>query len=316
MNTKQENILSMYYGFREFVDAQLETANQVPFFAETYRQFESAYEAILNFRVVQEGDTSGVAQDKAALRKQLEAETMELSKQLVAWAAVRKNHTLYKKVVYTASDLTRATDTGFRDVAELIFMLANENLNDLAIYEVTVERLANFRKSIDRYSASIGKPRQSLNERANATEQIERLFDEAEERLELMDKLVEASKKKFPDFYNSYCRATKVVQLGSKSLALRANAKDAHGNPLANVIFEITSHQLADANARLSGSSFMSTTPTLVKRTTDNGNFQVQNLADGIYRALVKKTGYQDQEVTFHVAKGELLDLDVTLQKV
>lgn len=78
--------------------------------------------------------------------------------------------------------------------------------------------------------------------------------------------------------------------------------------------FEILSRRPAAADARLADAEGASLDPMVVKKTTEQGNFQVKNLPDGTYTALVKKLGYQDQEVTFHVVAGEMVDLEVTLE--
>ena len=302
----------MYYGFVEFVSGQLPLANQIPFFMEAYGQFMIAYEGILNYRLIQESELTGAALDKSVLRKQLESLTLGLGLQLMALAEVKKNYSLSKRASYSAADLSRATDMVVKDIAELILRLAQEFVTELAMYEVTVEQLAAFKLVIEEYSVAISRPRQTLSDKANATEQIEQLFDLAKERLDLMDKLAEASKGKYADFYNGYVRATHVTKASNKGLALRAYTKDANGNPVANVSFEILAN--TRVQTRSEGEEIPPTVAYLHKMTTDKGNLQVQNLPDGTYTALVRKQGYQDKEVIFKVVGSEMVELDVTME--
>lgn len=314
MTARQEDELTMYYGFKEFADAQTATTSKIPFFQETYVPFLSCHESILLYREIQEGDKSGVTLDKAILRKQVEERTLYFSLKLQAVAGVRKNQALAKEATYTASDLTRATDTRIKDIAGLLHTLATRHLTDLAVYNITADTLADFKTLVLQYGISIGQPKLVKDQQVHATAQIERLFGEANEQIKLMDKLVAAVKGEHPEFEDGYARATKVASPGSRPLAFRANAKDAKGNPLSNVTFEIISQRPASANSRLADTEGASLDPMVVKKTTESGNLQVKNLPDGTYTALVKKLGYQDQEVTFHVVAGEMVDLEVTLE--
>lgn len=225
MNTLQENDLRMYYTFKEYVDGELEIANKIPFFPETYQLFLTDYDELLVWREIQEADKSGVALDKANLRKELETKSLWLVSKLQAVAAVRKNQDLATVSKYGSSDLSKATDTRLRDIAGLLHKLAQQNLNDLAVYEITTDFLADYKTLTLQYAASIPKPKQSIDDKANATQKIEQLFDQAEEKLELMDKLVQAVKEKHIDFANGFERATKVLNLGKKSLASVATPK-------------------------------------------------------------------------------------------
>jgi len=312
MNAKQENTLSMYFGFVEYVGSQLPSANQIPFFMEAYGQFRIAYEGILNYRLIQESNLSDALLDKSILRRQLESLTLGLSLQLMALAEVKKNYSLSKRANYTASDLSRATDSVVKDIAELILRLAQEFMSDLATYEVTTEQLTAFKRVMEEFGRVILKPRQSLSDKANAIEQIEQLFDVAQEKLHLIDKLVDASKGKYTEFYKGYVRATYMTQVDNKGSALRANTKDTKGDPIANVSFEILANARAEAHSE--GDENPITMAYLHKMTADNGQLLVQHLPDGTYTALLRKLGYQDKEVIFQVAGCSMVDLDVTME--
>ena len=311
MNAKQENHLRMYYGVKQYADGPIGIIDKIPFFEMAYVPFVEAYEGILEFRVVQEGDKTGVSMDKKALRKQLEAVCLQLSVQLQAIAGVTKSQSLAKEAKYTASDLVRARTLRIKGIAELLHGLATEHLSDLAVYEVTTASLADFMALILKYGSSISQPRLTIDQKANATSRIKELMAVAEEKLGLLDTLVEAVKGKFPAFHDGYVRARKVVNLGSGGLALRVNAEDAGGQPLANVTFKILSHHSEGHLIDREGALLR---PLLIKRTAKKGGFYVRNMAEGRYKALVGKLGYQEQELDFYVLGGELADLKVKLE--
>lgn len=312
MNTKQENILNMYDGFVKYVNEQSETAKLIPFFMEAYGQFLTAYEGIQHYRKIQDSDVPIATLDKSQLRKQVESATLGLSAQLVALAQVKKNYSLSKRASYTSSELATLADSAMKDVAELMTRLAQEFLTELKIYEVTTNQLTSFKELIALFGTSLTKTRQSMSDKVNATEQIEQLFDVAKEKMDLMDKLIEASKGKYANFYNGFVRVTHVTEVNGRSLTLRAQAKDLMGNPIPNVSFEI----LANAGVKTPRNGEQS--PLMVsylhKKTTETGNFQVQHLPEGTYTALVRKLGFQDKEVTFRVVGGEMVDLEVTME--
>lgn len=310
MNARQENILSMYHGLVRYVNADLEAAAEVPFFMETFGQFITAYEGIQHYRAIQETVPPGSTLDRSALRNQLESATLGLSAQLMALAGVKKNYSLSKRASYAGPELAKVTDMVMKDIAELIFRLAQEFLQELSIYEVSPAQLAAFKELIAQYGTSLSKPRQSINDKTNASEQIEQMFDVAKEKMDLMDKLVENAKGKYGDFYKGYVRVTHMTNLGNQHLSLRAIAKDVMGNPIENVSFEI----LANSEIKARGEEGTKVVAYLHKRTSDKGNVHIQNLPEGSYTALVKKSGFQDKEVIFQLLGGGMVDLEVTME--
>lgn len=312
MNARQENILSMYQGLVQYVNVRPEAAAVVPFFMETFGQFITAYEGIRHYRTIQEADLSGSSLDKSTLRKQLESATLGLSAQLMALAGVKKNYSLSKRASYTSAELAKVADTVLKDIAELMFRLAQEFLQELSIYEVSPVQLAAFKELIAQYGASLSKTRQSMSDKTNASEQIEQLFDVAKEKMDLMDKLVENAKGKHVDFYKGYVRVTHMTNVSPQPLSLRAIAKDAKGNPIENVSFEI----VANSEVKANGEEPAKTTNYLRRNTSDKGNLQIQSLPEGSYTVLVRKSGFQDKEVIFQVEGGAMVDLEVTMEPV
>lgn len=312
MNTRQENTFSMYYVFIKYINNRRDIADVLPFFKEIFEKFASTVVDIEALRTIQEGDKSGHTLNKNALRMQLEIEVHQLSKKLVAWGSLKSDQALLKEITYTPSDLAKANDTGIKSLASNVLKFGKVHIGDLASFGATEATLTSLESTMRKYSASIAEPKESLNERSAATLQIEALFEVAEEQLHLMTKIVDAVSEIHVEFYEGFHKAIKVVNLGAKGLSLRASAMDLEGNPISNVSVAIVSQR--SANARLEAGSTSKLTPMLTKKTTDKGIFRIQNLPDGYYTAIVKKTGFKDQEVNFHVAKGEMVDLNLTLE--
>lgn len=312
MHKKQENTLSMLLGFVKHIDSNPEIVFLLPFFPELFAELKNAVAGIRSQRIIQQGDKSGATDEKNHLRKQVEAEAYQISKQLVALASLKHYDTLLKEVSYQPSDFVKAQDTVVSDIAALIVKHALANFTELTPFGTTQAKLDSLQAVLALYDGSLTKPKDSITARAQATKQIEALFEVAMEKLDLLTKIVDAVSDTYPALHAEFKDKIKVVSLGSKGMSLRANAVDSEGNPLPNVKVEIVSQQ--GVNARLESGNTSRPTPIAIKKTSTKGIFRIQNLADGSYTAIVKKLGFKEQLVDFHVVKGELVNLNFTLE--
>lgn len=313
MNKRQENTLTMFLGFGKFIEANQDMTSLLPYFSDLYVDFKNAVTSIRSLRIIQQGDKTGATDEKSNLRKQVEVETYQISKQLVALASLKNYDALLKEASYLPSDLAKVQDTVISDIAALLIKHATTHLAELGPFG-TQEKLDALTATLALYDGSITKPKDSITARAQATRQIEELFELANEKLELMTKIVNAVSDKYPDFHRAFMDKTKVVSLGSKGMSLRANAVDLEGKPLPNVQVEIVPQQ-PTANARIEAAPSQKPNPVAIKKTSTKGIFRIQNLADGSYTAIVRKLGFKEQLVDFHVVKGELVNLNFTLEQ-
>lgn len=160
-------------------------------------------------------DQSGVTREKTAFKAELTEATLALASVIYAMAVRTNNLLLQGKTNLRESDLTRLSEAGLATVAKNVLDLANENLDQLAPYQVTAETVANQETILKNYKDSLAIPRATVAERKAANEKIKTLVKQTSQLLDSqLDRLMMPYKKTNPDFYHGYKNARKIVDYG------------------------------------------------------------------------------------------------------
>lgn len=306
MNNLQENRLSMYLAVRDYLLQYSEITKDLPNYDQHFTELQKAIGEIQSIAEIQKSDTKGYAKQKQSFREKLITLTLDVSHKMNAFAKFNGNLMLQTEVKMTRSRLLRATDTGLRDFAQIIYAKAKANLEPLKGYGVTSETQAEFLDTINKYNASLSGPRVAKTETVQATKQLTVLFNKADLMLENIDAAIGIIKYSQSNFVNGFKTAKKIVSAGTGSLALKGSAIDTKsGTAIKGVKFIFKSDNIYMASG---------VPPEFVKTTADKGSFIIKSMPQGTYTVTISKPGYKEKVVSVVVAEGEMTELRVMLE--
>ena len=131
---------------------------------------------------------------------------------IFAWAMETGNNEVKELTNIRKSYLAHVRDTELIKIVESVHKIAVDNLNNLADYGVTSDKVSELKTDIDEYYESLGMRESGVAERKSAGVSVKALFYEADEILKnRIDRLMEVFKAGQPDFYNIY-RAARIIR--------------------------------------------------------------------------------------------------------
>lgn len=316
MTSRQQNVYKRNLTVEDVMEELNAVTDNLPNYGPIFQEFMKGNREIERLRRIQESDESGTTAKKAKLRVSLELATARIGGKLVALLEAAEAYEKLSRVKFTDSDLRNASDSDLHKMSSQVYNLALEHEAGLVAYKISAADLTDYQTSLENFHSNITKTTTVVQNRSKATEALEAQFEKSEELLGKLDTILKSARFEHPDEYLSFTNAKKIIDLAGSggSLSFRASTKDAKGNPISNVTFEIISSGELQKLARLDGAAYKPQ-PVVVKKTSEKGNLNVKDLADGTYSAIVKKLGFQEKQVQFHVVGGELVNLDVVLEE-
>ncbi|MCE5348283.1 MAG: carboxypeptidase-like regulatory domain-containing protein [Bacteroidales bacterium] len=309
MTTIQETRLNMYLTVRDFLIQKESITKDLPNFGTNFNILKEAINGIQSFAELQKSDKTGLARHKNELREKLTTLSLDNSRKITAFAKFSDNTLLHSEVKFTASSLSKATDTGLKDYAQIVYDKAQVNIEALPLYGITPDTQKIFLETITAYNESISKPRLGLTEKSQATKQLVKLFDTADLMIENIDLAVEIIRLNQTDFYNGYKTARKIVETSAGYLTLKALATDKkNGEPVRGAIFTF---KIAEGNLKAGNVN-----GEIVKKTAEKGRFHIKNMPAGTYQVVITKPGYSDKTEKVIVSGNEMTDLRVEMEKI
>ena len=308
----QEDKLSMFYGVKGTCEKYQSTWTANAVFAATYNMWAAKLPLIELNRDAQTIETTGVTTDKKGKRVVMTDKVLFMCNRLQSYANAVGNSEILESVQYSPSYLNKARDTDVVGICNAVLTRATANATALTAYGVTAAMITELQASITAYSATLAKPKNAKAQTKTATENLTKLFKEAEELLlKRLDLDIELFKVSKPDFYSQYKTSRIIISTGGKATALLGNVTAAEsGEPLKNVTFTF-----APESNRILKSTSMAAVDTLVKKSAEKGNFRIPSMPEGTYTVTVKKVGYKPQVVTVNVANGETTNLKIEMEK-
>ena len=256
-------------------------------------------------RGVQEQDTRGPAIDKGDKKLDAIKAAVRVIGGLKAFAKANKDNTLLKKIDYTRAEMKKVRDTILADQLKIVRDEANNNIGALAPYNVTATEVNALSSAIAAYEIMIPKPRVALNIRKNATEALNRLFQEIDSPLGIMDGLIDTLEQSQPALFETYKNARNIADSGSGGSGVKGILRDKlTGAPLEGVLVSINAplHRTR-TNAR-------SATRTMTTTTNADGHYEIRRLHAGEYILTMKMDGYNDLNVSATIEEGSIAEAD------
>jgi hypothetical protein len=311
MNINQEDKFSMYYVVKNTCEKYQTTWTTNAVFAATYNLWVAKIPLIEQNRDAQTLETTGITTDKTAKRNGMTEKTLFMINRLQSYANVVNNPELLESIKYSASDLKKSRDTDVIGICNTVFGKANANAAAIATYGVTAAMITELQAAITAYSATLAKPKAAKSQTKTATENLTKLFKEADELLtKRLDLDIELFKTTRPDFYSQYKTARIIIPTSGGATSVLGSVTNAgSGEPLKGVSFTFVAE-----NNGLMKTAATETVKPIVKKSADKGKFRA-TLTENTYRVVIEKIGYKKQEVTITVAKGETTSLNIELEK-
>jgi len=312
MNINQEDKFSMYYVVKNTCEKYQTTWTTNAVFAATYNLWVAKIPLIEQNRDAQTLETTGITTDKTAKRNSMTEKTLFMINRLQSYANVVNNPELLESIKYSASDLKKSRDTDVIGICNTVVAKANANAAAIATYGVTAAMITELQAAITAYSATLAKPKATKSQTKTATENLSKLFKEADELLvKRLDLDIELFKTSKPDFYSQYKTARIIIPTGGGATSVLGSVNLAgSGEPLKGVSFTF----VAETNGMMKTAAATETTKPIVKKSADKGKFRA-TLPENTYKVIVEKIGYKKQEVTITVVNGETTNLNIELEK-
>ena len=312
MNINQEDKFSMYYVVKNTCEKYQTTWTTNAVFAATYNLWVAKIPLIEQNRDAQTLETTGITTDKTAKRNSMTEKTLFMINRLQSYANVVNNPELLESIKYSASDLKKSRDTDVIGICNTVVAKANANAAAIATYGVTAAMITELQAAITAYSATLAKPKAAKSQTKTATENLSKLFKEADELLvKRLDLDIELFKTSKPEFYSQYKTARIIIPTGGGATSVLGSVNLAgSGEPLKGVSFTF----VAETNGMMKTAAATETTKPIVKKSADKGKFRA-TLPESTYKVIVEKIGYKKQEVTITVVNGETTNLNIELEK-
>lgn len=312
MKKNLEDKLSMALAAQQVLNDNSGLWNTIPAMVTANSALGTKIASIEGVRGVQEQDTRGVRIDKGEKKEDAIQAALIVIGGLKALAKANKDNTLLKKIDYTHTDLDKVRDTITVDRLKIVRDEANNNIGALsANYNVSQNDVNTLSSAIAAYEIMIPKPRVALNIRKNATEALDKLFQELDEPLEIIDGIVETMKKTQSVFSETYRNARIIVNSSSGGSGVKGIMRD----KLTGAVLEgvLVSINVPLHKTRVNAKS---ATRTMTTTTNADGHYDMRRLPAGHYTLTMKLDGYDDLQVQVTIEEGSIAKGDGEMERV
>lgn len=240
--------------------------------------------------------TTGVTLDKKSARLDLETRLLNIANAIEAYAVTISDNTLRRNVHLVASDMNRFTDRGIIGEATRIATLATENMAHLGPFHVTAPDVEQLLESAATYSTWLGKPRATIDDKKDATQQLDALVRIARQVLDVMDAQMVLFRESSPDFYAQYQSAREITNPATRHRAISFRVVDNEKRPVADVKIVVPALRIE-------------------KCTGPSGTCFVQHAPGGNYEVRASKNGYAVTDIRVAVNDGERTKAEVVMHR-
>jgi len=219
MNKRQINHLYMFKAVDTVLSKYETIVNGLPSLVNVCSAFRQNLAAIDSTLMVQEGQITGVAEQKQKEEDEMITVVMRVAAAMYVYAQDKNDLELSAKVTLS-KNIKGLSDTRLLNIAKTVLSLAQGIAdNALANYGISAETITLLEKEIADFERLVTMPRSAVVTRSQATTQLAGLFTLTGDLLrDKMDKLTLILATDNEVFYNEYRAARIIVDLsGSKS---------------------------------------------------------------------------------------------------
>lgn len=315
MTNGQSNKLDMYLVVQDFYEDNQATIDLVLARANAFGQLGTNISAINTAIGGQSSNTTGVAQDKAALRDTLDniaAVTLASAK---AWALANNNNTLAAEFAYPISEIQAVKDDTMQGFCNHRIGLINDNIATMADYGIDAAAVQAWQDALAAYVAMLESPREAINTRHLHTEALKTLFSNTGKLFKnQLDPLMMVFKLSDPEFYSAYKQARIIIDRGGSG----SNTVPANTIRISGTTSSVDTEEAIEATITL--------TPNdggdpVVTTTDENGVFEMEftdvetgTTFGGTLEAAA--VGFESSSTPIEVEAGNSYVFDFTLTPV
>jgi len=217
MNKKQINKSRMFDTVDSVLDKNFALFEMIPELVLAHRKLKEGKALILQYRQVQEAETSGLTTSKEVVKADFINCTLKFSAALRAYATSIKNEDLKAKAHYVLSDLKKSPDPILYDIGALLLSLATPIKSELNKYSIGEEEILEFKALIPAFKLAYPQQRVATTESKVSTGNIDKVYKLHIKLLkDVADELMLPFQFSHPDFYNTYKNARIVVNYSGR----------------------------------------------------------------------------------------------------
>lgn len=316
MTDAQSNKLDMYLVVLGFYQDNQAVIDVVAARATAFTQLGTNITAINTQIAGQSSDTTGVAQDKTALRNTLDNITAVTLASAKAWAIAANNNTLAAEFDYAPSDIQRIKDDTMQGFCDHRIALINDNIAALADYGIDATAITAWQDALNAYVAVLESPREAINTRHLHTQTLKTLFSSTGNLFkDQLDPLMMVFKLSDPQLYEAYKQARIVIDRGGtrttpipdNTVIISGNVSDSNtSSPIVGATLTLTSSEASEP---------------IIATTSDNGSYQMtfndvppNTIFSGSLQASAEN--YEPSSTAIEVEAGASYTFDFTLSPV
>lgn len=198
----------------------------IPAFVSTVNRLGEKIIEIDGAALVQSVDSTGVTEDREALKVQIADLTVKFGGVLKAFASISGNHKLLSKINGGDLVLLRLTKTNFINRVKHVIAAALKYEQELISYGIQPGEIQLLQVKFDEYSAMIEDPRMAIAERAVATNRLDLLNSATSALLKKeLDQLMKIFRKDDVDFYKLYKSSRIIIDPGFRKGEVEAEGE-------------------------------------------------------------------------------------------
>jgi len=217
MNKRQINKSRMFETVDSVLDKNSSLFESISELVSAHRRFKEGKILILQYRQVQEAETSGLTTSKEIVKADFINSILKFSAALRAYATSTKNEDLKAKAHYVSSELKKVADPILFDIGTLLFGLADPIKTELTKYSVGEEEIAELEALLPAFKLAYPQQRVATTESKMSTGNIDKVFKSTMKLLkEVIDELMLPFQFSQPDFYNTYKNARLIVNYSGR----------------------------------------------------------------------------------------------------
>jgi hypothetical protein len=290
----------MLMGLRDYLIQNSTVVATIPNLNGLLTTLQSLISQIQAASQLQVVDKTGVKVAKEELKGNLILIAGDVARRLSAYAAIVNNDGLLNEVHYSDAELMKLSEERLKEVGQVIYDRGIVNVTAAATYGLTAQLMASLLTALNAFNAAIPKPRLTVAERRQATEQLVRLFKDVDVLLKKVDILVDIVKLSQPNFHTGFKTVRVLVERGERKRMLTVTVLDLLSNePIKGVTCRLVRGE-----------------DVFLKKSSVKGNFFLKSMPEGTYQMSVSKSGYKSTVVDVYVNKNETSKVKVLLERV
>ncbi|MCU7491667.1 MAG: hypothetical protein HF300_14025 [Ignavibacteria bacterium] len=204
MSDKEQKKLDMYDAVLSLLSDNKEIISNIPALVSAISRFRKVIDEIRREERAISSEAFEITIQTSKLKDELIFSLVPVASALFNYARENGDLKLKEKCRITQSNFVRMLDRDLLEKAEVLRILAKENIHKLKKYNVSAQRLSELQEKMALYRASLGSKVASFVSTSTMTP-LQELFNDADRILsKYMDNYIESLNGNYAEFYDEY----------------------------------------------------------------------------------------------------------------